>query len=108
MSGMLFGALIGACATYLIIKNKGTIKRELEEVSEKVKDGVHDSGHKAKEKAEEFGERAKEKAMHTMKQLMKKPTKPLLLLITKPEFKQSHQQEKPIKKVWEKNPKNSE
>ena len=62
MSGMLFGALIGACATYLIIKNKGTIKRELEEVSEKVKYGVHEFGHKAKEKAEEFGERAKEKA----------------------------------------------
>ena len=27
MSGMLFGALIGACATYLIIKNKGIISQ---------------------------------------------------------------------------------
>ena len=65
MSGMLFGALIGACATYLIIKNKGTIKRELEEVSEKVKDGVHEFGHKAKEKANAYGETAYEKANKT-------------------------------------------
>lgn len=62
VSGMVFGALIGACATYLIIKNKGTIKREFEEVSERVKDGVHEFGHKAREKAEEFGAKAKEKA----------------------------------------------
>lgn len=62
VSGMVFGALLGACATYLIIKNQGTIKREFEHASEKVKEGVHEFGRKAKEKAEEFGERAKEKA----------------------------------------------
>lgn len=62
MSGMLFGALIGACATYLIIKNKDSIKRELEAAGEKVKHGVHEFADKAKNKAEEFGNKAKEKA----------------------------------------------
>ncbi len=61
VAGMAFGALLGACATYLIIKNKATLKREFEEVADKVKHGVHDMAHKAKEKAEEFGEKAKEK-----------------------------------------------
>lgn len=62
VSGMFFGALLGACATYLIIKNQATIKREFAHASEKVKEGIHEFGHKAKEKAEEFGEKAKEKA----------------------------------------------
>lgn len=61
-SGLLFGALIGACATYLIIKHKDSIKRELEYAGEKVKHGVHEFAEKAKVKAEEFGNKAKEKA----------------------------------------------
>lgn len=61
-SGMLFGALIGACATYLIIKHKDSIKRELEYAGEKVKHGVHEFAEKAKMKAEEYGSKAKEKA----------------------------------------------
>lgn len=61
VAGMAFGALLGACATYFIIKNKGTLKRDFEEVADKVKHGVHDFAYKAKEKADEFGHRAKEK-----------------------------------------------
>ncbi|WP_251622904.1 YtxH domain-containing protein [Odoribacter lunatus] len=60
--GLLFGALIGACATYLIIKNKSAIKRNLEAAGEKVKHGVHEFAEKAKNKVEEFGYKAKEKA----------------------------------------------
>lgn len=62
VAGMALGALIGAYATYFIIKHQGTLKRDFDEVAEKVKHGVHDFAHKAKEKAEEFGYKAKEKA----------------------------------------------
>lgn len=59
--GLLFGAAIGALTTYLIIKNKSSIKRGLETAGEKVKHGVHEFAEKAKNKAEEFGNKAKEK-----------------------------------------------
>ena len=48
--GLLFGAAIGALTTYLIIKNKSSIKRGLETAGEKVKHGVHEFAEKAKEK----------------------------------------------------------
>lgn len=59
--GLLFGAAIGALTTYLIIKNKSSIKRGLETAGEKVKHGVHEFAEKAKNKAEEFGTKAREK-----------------------------------------------
>ncbi len=74
-SGMVLGLIVGACATYFIIKNKETIKRGLENMSDKVKDGVQDFAHKAKEKAEEFGEKAKnytEKASEKVKDYVEK------------------------------------
>ena len=48
--GLLFGAAIGALTTYLIIKNKSSIKRGLETAGEKVKHGVHEFAEKAKTK----------------------------------------------------------
>lgn len=59
--GLLFGAAIGALTTYMIIKNKSSIKRGLENAGEKVKHGVHEFAEKAKNKAEEFGTKAREK-----------------------------------------------
>ena len=59
--GLLFGAAIGALSTYLIIKNKSSIKRGLENAGEKVRHGMHEFAEKAKNKAEEFTTKAKEK-----------------------------------------------
>ena len=61
VTGMLFGALVGACATYLIIRNKESIQKGWENMSGKVKDGMDHFAHKAREKADEFTHRAKEK-----------------------------------------------
>lgn len=63
VTGLLFGALVGACATYLIVKNKDSIRKCWEEMNEKVKDGMHQFADKAKEKADELTQKAKEK-MH--------------------------------------------
>lgn len=57
VAGMIFGALIGACTTYLIIKNQDSIKKGFEHARDKVKD----FSHKARERAEEFAGRAQEK-----------------------------------------------
>lgn len=59
--GLLFGAAIGALSTYLIIKNKGSIKRELENAGEKVRHSMHEFAEKARNRAEEFTAKAKEK-----------------------------------------------
>ena len=56
--GLLFGAAIGALTTYLIIKNKSSIKRGLETAGEKVKHGVHEFAEKAKNKADEYQNKA--------------------------------------------------
>ncbi|MDR1756156.1 MAG: hypothetical protein LBR65_04245 [Culturomica sp.] len=74
-TGMLFGALVGACATYLIVKNKDSIQKYWEDMNEKMKDGMHrfadkanELKYKAKEKADELTQKAKEK-MHAAEEV---------------------------------------
>lgn len=56
--GLVFGALIGAAATYLIVKNQDAIQRELE----KVKDGVKDFAARTKNKIHGAQEQTEEAA----------------------------------------------
>ena len=74
IAGMIFGALIGACSTYFIIKNQDKIKREFEHARDKVKD----FSHRAKERAEEFTERAEEKMNEFGKNVSEKANNCLL------------------------------
>lgn len=48
--GMAIGALVGAAATYLIVKNKDVIKQEFENMTEKVKETIGNVTNKARGK----------------------------------------------------------
>ncbi|MDL2283315.1 hypothetical protein LJB94_02225 [Odoribacter sp. OttesenSCG-928-G04] len=59
--GMALGALLGAAATYLIVKNKDVIRREIENMTEKVKEKMDSVRETATEKVHDAAAKVEEK-----------------------------------------------